>query len=118
MAALAVPVSSTHPTQVGDGLRHSDNRLFRDRLCKRPQFGLFRVRIISNDSAGDLFGDRGRINERSGRPIPVPHTQHYCDAVEISPERFFDQQPPKKAGFLEQGKNGSLRENNGGPARI
>jgi hypothetical protein len=95
MATPAVAESSAAPTQVGDGLRHSDNHLFRDRLRKRPQFGLFRVRIISNDSAGDLFGDRDRINERSGRPIPVPHTQHYCDAVEISPERLI-YRPDKK----------------------
>jgi len=95
MAAMAVAESSAGPTQVADGLRHTDNRLFRDRVCQQRQLGLFRVRIISNDSAGNLFGNRDSINERSGRPIPVPHTQHYSDAVEISSERLI-YRPNKK----------------------
>ena len=95
MATVAVVESSGAATQVRGGLRYSDNRLLRDRLCQRPQCEFFPVWIISNDSSGSLFGDRDWINDRSRRPIPVPHTKHYNNALEISPERFLGSQPPK-----------------------
>jgi len=82
MAAMAVAESSAPAAQVGGGLRHSDDRLLRDRVCQRPQFWLFRVGIISNDSSGSLFGDRDRVNERSGRPIRVRLAKHYSNSVE------------------------------------
>ena len=109
MAALAAAESSAAPTQVADGLRDSDNRLFGDRVCQRPQFGLFRVRIISNDPAGNLCGDGDRVNERSGSPIPVPHTQHYSNAIALSPERFLVRGRPKNlVAWLSDGQVGQV----------